>query len=309
MIDTGEVALGGRVPVNVSGGLLSKGHPLGATGIANIYEICTHLRGEAEKRQVKGARIGHDPRDRPRQRLRDPHPREGELAEATTQASGARPARYPARRERAPAARSRPRCRRRSPPGSRRRLARRSARNARSRPSKAPTLDGRRLSVAELLGRRLLVVFFTPGQAGRRAPRRGGRGARAGARPGELRDPRRRRRRRRDRPRAPSPSTSRCCATRAASSGAGSGCAAPPPPCSSIPRATSCGAASCSPLEGSEPAKLVEARAARLAAPPRTPRAPGRIWRRVRPRRTSPPSPSPAGRRCASRRCAAGRRC
>ena len=58
MIDEGEVALGGRVPVNVSGGLLSKGHPLGATGIANIYEVCTHLRGEAGKRQVEGARLG-----------------------------------------------------------------------------------------------------------------------------------------------------------------------------------------------------------------------------------------------------------
>ncbi|MEQ8857309.1 MAG: thiolase family protein [Pseudomonadales bacterium] len=58
LIDDGEVALGGRVPVNVSGGLLSKGHPLGATGIANIYEVSTHLRGEAGKRQVKGARIG-----------------------------------------------------------------------------------------------------------------------------------------------------------------------------------------------------------------------------------------------------------
>jgi len=58
MIDTGEVALGGRIPVNVSGGLLSKGHPLGATGIANIYEVTTHLRGEAGKRQVQGARIG-----------------------------------------------------------------------------------------------------------------------------------------------------------------------------------------------------------------------------------------------------------
>ncbi len=58
MIDTGETALGGRVPVNVSGGLLSKGHPLGATGIANIYEIATHLRGEAGARQVDGARIG-----------------------------------------------------------------------------------------------------------------------------------------------------------------------------------------------------------------------------------------------------------
>jgi acetyl-CoA acetyltransferase len=58
LIDDGETALGGRVPVNVSGGLLSKGHPLGATGIANIYEITTHLRGEAGKRQVEGARIG-----------------------------------------------------------------------------------------------------------------------------------------------------------------------------------------------------------------------------------------------------------
>ena len=58
MIDTGESALGGRIPVNVSGGLLSKGHPLGATGIANIYEVTTHLRGEAGKRQVQGARIG-----------------------------------------------------------------------------------------------------------------------------------------------------------------------------------------------------------------------------------------------------------
>ena len=58
MIDEGHVELGGKVPVNVSGGLLSKGHPLGATGIANIYEICTHLRGEAGKRQVEGARIG-----------------------------------------------------------------------------------------------------------------------------------------------------------------------------------------------------------------------------------------------------------
>ena len=58
LIDDGEVELGGRVPVNVSGGLLSKGHPLGATGIANIYEVATHLRGEAGKRQVEGARLG-----------------------------------------------------------------------------------------------------------------------------------------------------------------------------------------------------------------------------------------------------------
>ncbi len=58
MIDEGQSALGGRVPVNVSGGLLSKGHPLGATGVANIYEVSTHLRGEAGKRQVQGARFG-----------------------------------------------------------------------------------------------------------------------------------------------------------------------------------------------------------------------------------------------------------
>ena len=58
LIDNGETAHGGRVPVNMSGGLLSKGHPLGATGIANIYEVSTHLRGEAGKRQVEGARLG-----------------------------------------------------------------------------------------------------------------------------------------------------------------------------------------------------------------------------------------------------------
>jgi acetyl-CoA acetyltransferase len=58
LIDGGETALGGRIPVNVSGGLLSKGHPLGATGIANIYEISTHLRGEAGERQIDSARFG-----------------------------------------------------------------------------------------------------------------------------------------------------------------------------------------------------------------------------------------------------------
>jgi acetyl-CoA acetyltransferase len=57
LIDSGATALGGRIPVNVSGGLLSKGHPLGATGIANIYEAATHLRGEAGRRQVHDARI------------------------------------------------------------------------------------------------------------------------------------------------------------------------------------------------------------------------------------------------------------
>jgi acetyl-CoA acetyltransferase len=58
MIDEGETMLGGRIPVNVSGGLLSKGHPLGATGIANIYEVATHLRERAGRRQVNDARLG-----------------------------------------------------------------------------------------------------------------------------------------------------------------------------------------------------------------------------------------------------------
>jgi acetyl-CoA acetyltransferase len=58
LIDAGETALHGRIPVNVSGGLLSKGHPLGATGIANVYEIAMHLRNEAGSRQVEGARLG-----------------------------------------------------------------------------------------------------------------------------------------------------------------------------------------------------------------------------------------------------------
>jgi acetyl-CoA acetyltransferase len=48
----------GQIPVNVSGGLLSKGHPLGATGIANLYEVATHLRGEAGDRQIDGAKVG-----------------------------------------------------------------------------------------------------------------------------------------------------------------------------------------------------------------------------------------------------------
>jgi acetyl-CoA acyltransferase len=48
----------GTTPVNVSGGLQSKGHPIAATGIANIYEIATHLRGEAGPRQIEGARVG-----------------------------------------------------------------------------------------------------------------------------------------------------------------------------------------------------------------------------------------------------------
>lgn len=53
----GETALGGRVPVNVSGGLLSKSHPLGATGVAQFCELTWQLRHEAAGRQVEGARI------------------------------------------------------------------------------------------------------------------------------------------------------------------------------------------------------------------------------------------------------------
>jgi acetyl-CoA acyltransferase len=58
LLDAGATYNGGKIPVNVSGGLLSKGHPLGATGIANLCEVVTHLRGEAGARQVQGARVG-----------------------------------------------------------------------------------------------------------------------------------------------------------------------------------------------------------------------------------------------------------
>lgn len=55
---TGETALGGRIPINTSGGLKSKGHPVGATGVAQAVEVFHQLRGEAGERQVQGARIG-----------------------------------------------------------------------------------------------------------------------------------------------------------------------------------------------------------------------------------------------------------
>lgn len=56
--ESGITALGGRIPVNTSGGLKSKGHPVGATGVAQVVEIATQLRGEAGLRQVEGARVG-----------------------------------------------------------------------------------------------------------------------------------------------------------------------------------------------------------------------------------------------------------
>lgn len=55
--EAGELTIGGRIPVNPSGGLESKGHPIGATGLGQVYELVTQLRGEAGKRQVEGARI------------------------------------------------------------------------------------------------------------------------------------------------------------------------------------------------------------------------------------------------------------
>ena len=58
LIDEGVTEITGRIPVNPSGGLLSKGHPVGATGVAQICEIFWQLRGEAGKRQVANPRIG-----------------------------------------------------------------------------------------------------------------------------------------------------------------------------------------------------------------------------------------------------------
>jgi acetyl-CoA C-acetyltransferase len=54
----GETEIGGRIPINPSGGLKAGGHPVGATGIKQVYEIVQQLRGEAGKRQVNGAEIG-----------------------------------------------------------------------------------------------------------------------------------------------------------------------------------------------------------------------------------------------------------
>ncbi|MGY4353437.1 acetyl-CoA acyltransferase [Bradyrhizobium sp. GM7.3] len=55
--EAGATRLGGRIPINVSGGLVSKGHPVGATGIIQLHELVQQLRGEAGQRQVSGARI------------------------------------------------------------------------------------------------------------------------------------------------------------------------------------------------------------------------------------------------------------
>jgi acetyl-CoA acyltransferase len=58
LAESGATRLGGRLPINLSGGLLSKGHPIGATGVIQIHELVTQLRGEAGERQVPGARLG-----------------------------------------------------------------------------------------------------------------------------------------------------------------------------------------------------------------------------------------------------------
>ena len=58
MIEKGETEIGGRIPVNPCGGLLSKGHPVGATGVAQVCEVAWQLRGEAGERQVEGAETG-----------------------------------------------------------------------------------------------------------------------------------------------------------------------------------------------------------------------------------------------------------
>lgn len=58
LLDDGETSLGGRIPVNPSGGLLAKGHPIGATGAAQMVEIVRQLRGECGARQVEGAKVG-----------------------------------------------------------------------------------------------------------------------------------------------------------------------------------------------------------------------------------------------------------
>jgi len=56
-VASGATGPGGKLPVNTSGGLVSKGHPVGATGLSMLAELATQLRGEAGARQVKGAEI------------------------------------------------------------------------------------------------------------------------------------------------------------------------------------------------------------------------------------------------------------
>jgi len=58
--EKGETKIGGKIPINISGGLKSKGHPIGATGASQVYEVTRQLRGElvGQNRQVEGAKVG-----------------------------------------------------------------------------------------------------------------------------------------------------------------------------------------------------------------------------------------------------------
>ena len=58
LVDSGDTALGGRLPVNPSGGLESRGHPVAATGLAQVIELVVQIRGEAGDRQIRGAKVG-----------------------------------------------------------------------------------------------------------------------------------------------------------------------------------------------------------------------------------------------------------
>ena len=58
LVASGATRLGGRIPVSTSGGLLRKGHPIGATGIAQVVEVVEQIQGRSGARQVEGARVG-----------------------------------------------------------------------------------------------------------------------------------------------------------------------------------------------------------------------------------------------------------
>jgi len=58
LVESGATRIGGRIPVNPSGGLIGKGHPLGATGVAQVVEVVNQLRGRCGERQVEGAAVG-----------------------------------------------------------------------------------------------------------------------------------------------------------------------------------------------------------------------------------------------------------
>ena len=92
--DSGATALGGRLPVNPSGGLCSRGHPVGATGLAQIAELTWQLRGEAGERQAGRPRIAPGPEQRRLDRgrvgrLQRPHPRAGDAMELSARPRGA----------------------------------------------------------------------------------------------------------------------------------------------------------------------------------------------------------------------------